>query len=148
MTSTTSTGPRRSRLTRTVAGSAVLLALTAGLSACGSPAGSRDAPSGTSTAAAAGQRGGRDGGGAQFQAIRECLSAAGIAVPTPTARPSRVPSGAPDGGAAPSGAASDGPRAGGPRGGGIDFSDKKVQAALKACGIAAPTARPTAQPSS
>ena len=97
-----------------------------------------------------------------MQQIQACLKAAGIEVPTPSGAPSGMPSdgagGGPGGGtppsgmpsgAAPSGAPSGGPGGGpGGRRGGVDLSDKKVQAALKACGITVPTARPSAQPSS
>jgi len=84
-----------------------------------------------------------------MQQIQACLKAAGISVPTPTGMPSGGPGGGPSGmpsGGPPSGGPSGGPQGG--RGGGVDFSDKKVQAALKACGISVPTARPTTQPSS
>jgi hypothetical protein len=101
------------------------------LTACGGDAGSTTAQP---SAAASGAPGG-PGGGLDLQAIQECLTAAGIEVPTPNGTP---PSGAPDG-TPPSGAPGDG-RGGGP-GGGM-FQSEEVQAALKACGITGPTGGP------
>jgi len=122
---------------------AVLLALSGALllSACG---GGDD---GTTTAAPTSSAGDTDGGapggpgvgGADLQKIQECLSAAGITLPTPSDG-FRPPTGTPPSGAPqrtpPSGAPGDG----GPGGG--RFADPEVQAALKACGITVPTGRP------
>lgn len=86
-------------------------------------------------------------GGADMQKIFACLKAAGIDVPDlpsgmPSGRSSGMPSDRPSG-ARPSGAPSDF------RGrGGIDFSDAKVAAALKACGITVPSGMPAPQASS
>lgn len=86
-------------------------------------------------------------GGADMQKIFACLKAAGIDVPDlpsgmPSGRSSGMPSDRPSG-ARPSGAPSDF------RGrGGIDFSDAKVAAALKACGITVPSGMPAPQATS
>jgi hypothetical protein len=121
------------------------------LSACGGGGGGTTTAAPTSAGSAAGGAGGGPGfGGADFQKIQECLTAAGITLPTPsgTFRPptGTPPSGGPDG-TPPSGA----PRDGGRGFGGGRFADPEVQAALKACGITVPTGRPrptgTASPS-
>ena len=135
-------GINRSTVARVaVAGPILLLALTA----CGGSSGGTATPAAAATGSpgANGQGGGF--GGADFTAIQNCLSAAGISLPTPSGRPSGAarPSGTfngtpPTDGARPSGAA---------RAGGGLFQSAEVQAALKACGIAVPTgrgARPTA----
>jgi hypothetical protein len=121
---------------------AVPLALSGALllAACG---GDDRTTTAAPTSTAGNTPGGRPGfGGQDFQKIQECLSAAGISLPTPsgTFRPptGTPPSGGPQG-TPPSGAPGDG-GPGGP-GGGM-FSDPQVQAALKACGITVPTGRP------
>jgi hypothetical protein len=130
----------------------LVVALAAVLTAC---SGSNDTSnaSGTPSAGAGGGtsgevRGvaGRDGRGldpAQLQRIRECLSAAGLSMPTPsggfrtfnpTDRPTDSPTDSP----------TDRPTDGRFRGpGGGQFADPRVRAALEACGIAVPTGRPT-----
>lgn len=121
------------------------LVVAAALVACGN-SGSPDGASvaAPASAGAGGRPGGRGFDPAQFQKIRECLSAAGISLPTPSGRfRSPDPSGRPTGTwtrtARPSGAPSDrhfpGP-------GRRLFADPKVRAALEACGIAMPTGRP------
>ena len=120
------------------------------LAACGSSSSAE--PAQTESAAPGGPGG---FGGADMQKIFACLKAAGIDVPDlpsgmPSGRPSGMPSEMPSGmpsdrpsGARPSGAPSDF------RGrGGIDFSDAKVAAALKACGIAVPSGMPAPQATS
>lgn len=103
------------------------------LAACGSSSSAE--PAQTESAAPGGPGG---FGGADMQKIFACLKAAGIDVPDlpsgmPSGRSSGMPSDRPSG-ARPSGAPSDF------RGrGGIDFSDAKVAAALKACGITVPS---------
>ena len=138
------------RRAHVAAGSVVLLGLTLGLSACGGSGSTAPASSPSASATAGGALGGQGAqGGQQMQQIQACLKAAGITVTRPSGPPDggagggTPPSGRPSRGAAPSGAPSGGP--GGGRGG-INFDDAKVQAALKACGITVPTARPTAQP--
>ena len=126
---------------------AVPLALSGALllSACGGD-------DGTTTAAPTSTAGNRPGGGpgfgADFQKIQECLSAAGISLPTPSGS-FQPPTGTPPSGGPQGTPPSGGPGDGGP-GGGM-FSDPQVQAALKACGITVPTGRPrtssTASPS-
>ena len=121
---------------------AVPVALSGALlpAACGGGGGTTTA---APTSAAAGNEGGDRGPGfgADFQKIQDCLTAAGITLPTPsgTFRPptGTPPSGGPEG-TPPSGA----PRDGGGGFGGGRFADPKVQAALKACGITVPTGRP------
>jgi hypothetical protein len=113
------------------------------LAGCGSsstPASPSSTP--TSTASASGAPSGPpsglpSGAAAAFAKIGECLKAAGIKVPSglPTGVPSGLPTGLPTGlpSGAPTGSFS--PPAGGP---GNLLTDPKVQAALKACGIALP----------
>lgn len=155
LTPTPSTPTHRRRpAVRAFAASAILLAAV-GLAGCGGS----DQPSGEpsqaqSASAPAGGPGGF-GGGEQFEKIRSCLKAAGIDVPDlPTDRPSGMPTDRPSG--MPEGMPTDMPsrrpsgmpsgRAGGGFGG-IDMSDTKVQAALKACGIELPSGMPSAPPS-
>ena len=142
------------RYTRTAAVSVTLLALTLGLTGCGSSGGTSAAAASAAASPApstrpSGVRGGFDA--TQLKAITACLPAAGIAVPTFSA--GARPSGAPSGGipsGAPTGIPSGGPGGGaggqgGPGGaaGGI-FGSSAAQAALKACGITLPTGRPGA----
>jgi hypothetical protein len=150
---------------RRFAGAAVLpLVAASALAGCG---GSESPSTTTSTAAAtgaAGQAGGPGGNDTQMAAIQECLSAAGISLPTPPSggQPGQngAPNGAPPSGAPngtpPSGAPNGTPPSGAPNGtppsgmpgaapggpGGGMFSDAKVVAALKACGITVPTGGP------
>jgi hypothetical protein len=129
--------PRARLLPALLALPAVLL-----LSACGGGDGGTTTASPTAAAEDGGIRGGE-----QFRQIRECLTAAGISLPTPSGtRPSGTrPSGPPDG-TPPSG----GPRGGDGPGGGPGFGqlldDPQAQAALDACGIAVPTGRPSDAP--
>ena len=147
------------RLARTVlACSAVALSAT-GLSACGgSSTTAKSSASSTASAVASSSGATRGGAGANLRElytepqVQACLKAAGITVPTFSARPSGArPSNLSSGerptnfptGARPSGSGF--PGAGG------DFT--KIEAALKACGIAVPTftprsGAPTAAPSS
>jgi len=102
------------------------------LSACGGGDGTTTAAptSAAGNTEGSDRQGGPGFGGQDFQRIQECLSAAGISLPTPSGS-FRPPTGTP-----PSGA----PRDGGGLGG--QFDDPQVQAALKACGITPPTGRP------
>lgn len=152
---------------------AAVLAACGGGSAASTAAssGASTAASGPRTVTATGQAAapgadGQDGDrGAELQKIQQCLTAAGISLPTPTGMPANgtPPAGgagmtpgadgrytAPDGDvytAPPTRGDGDG---GGPGGDGPGrmFSDPAVQAALKACGITVPTggARPSASP--
>jgi hypothetical protein len=120
---------------------AVPLALSGALllTACGDDGTTTAAPTSTAGNTQGGPGGGPGFGGQDFQKIQECLSAAGISLPTPSGGfqpPTGTPSGRPQG-TPPSGAPGDG---GGP-GGGM-FADPQVQAALQACGITVPTGRP------
>jgi hypothetical protein len=123
----------RTSLRRVGAAVAVPVAVLV-LAGCGG--GSNAAAAAAPTASPTGGPGGFRNG-QEFQKIRECLTAAGISVPTPSftrtgPRPTYT-----------------GPR---PtrtgdrnfRGGGFSmFNDPKVKAALAACGIALPTGRPS-----
>jgi hypothetical protein len=144
-------------------GSAVALSGLA-LVACGGSSGAAKSTGSASAApsAASSASGGARGAGGDLRTlyndpqVQACLKAAGITVPTFSARPSGArPSGAPTGerptnfpsGARPSGSGFAGGQANG------QFA--KIEAALKACGIAVPTftprsggAAPTASPSS
>jgi hypothetical protein len=137
---------------RRFAGAAALALVAAGvLAGCGgSDSSSTSTTTTTAAAGLAGQQGDPNGNDTQMAAVQKCLSSAGISMPTPpgggqpgqgggqpTGAPSGMPSGAPNG-TPPSGMPSGG--AGGPGGG--PFSDAKVVAALKACGIAVPTGGP------
>jgi hypothetical protein len=75
---------------------------------------------------------------AQMQEIQECLTAAGIDMPTPSDMPTDEPPDMPSGTA--SGTPTGEPPDGG--GGGDPFSDPDVVAALEACGISVPTGGP------
>ena len=129
-------------------GSAVALSAVA-LVACGGSSGSaKSSPSSTPSAAASASGAARGGGGDlrtlySDPQVQACLKAAGITIPSFSARPSGArPSGAPTGerptnfpsGARPSGSGFPGGQANG------EFA--KIQAALKACGIAVPTFTP------
>lgn len=135
--------------TRAASVGSVLLAaaLVAGCGGGGSSSASGAAPatSGPTTAPGAGPTGspgaGRGFGGQnpqQLAAIRQCLRAAGIPLPSfdPSRRfsPGATPSFSPR--PRPTGSGGAGP------GGRRLFADPKVQAALKACGITVPTFRP------
>ncbi len=129
------------------------------LTGCGSedsPA--TDDPTDSTTAAqpdGATPSGGPGGfGSIDFDAIRECLDAAGLddVLPSdlPTGRPSDLPtdlpSDFPTDGTPPEGLPSSGPQGGGPDGGSLQaLQDPDVQAALKACGIDLPVP-PSGQP--
>jgi hypothetical protein len=118
------------------------LALGAGtlallVTACGSSSGGSGGTAGTTPQ-------GQPSFGGNFQAIQQCLDAAGIKLPSrPSGAPSGFPSGAPSG--APSGFPSFSPGqtppggVGGGQGAGL-FNSPKVQRALKACGIQLPSA--------
>lgn len=132
------------------AGVLVAVALTGcGGSGSATSAAATSAPSAASTTGGPG--GGRQGrfDPAELQKIRDCLTAAGIPVPTPseglrTFNPSDRPSGPRPSGTRPSGSRPSGAPSGGFRGpaGGM-FTDPKVRAALEACGITLPTRPPT-----
>ena len=132
----------------------VLLVAVLSLAACGgSPSTGSSAAPAASSAPSGGPQGGPQGNREQLTKIISCLKAAGLKVPDlPSGMPSGgPPSGSPRGGmpsndAPPSGAPSSRPGGRGP--GGIDFTDPKVRAALKACGITVPSGQPTAPPSS
>jgi hypothetical protein len=107
---------------------AALAAAAVALTACGgssSAAATKSTPTPSSGTAAT---------SADFAKIQQCLQAAGIASPgAPGGLPSGLPSGNPSTGrfSPPPGANP------------AQFSDPKVQAALKACGISLPRGRPT-----
>ena len=135
-------------LSKTIALVAVLGALT--LSACGSESeGDTGQDGGSASSAPSGGPGGF--ADVDFEAIQECLSAAGLedVLPTdlptdmPTDRPTDVPtdrpSDFPTDGTPPEGFPSGGP-GGGPGGGLAALQDPDVQAALEACGIELPQA--------
>ncbi len=125
-----------------LAGTTVALA-SVGLTACGgSSATPAAAPAATTSAApapAAGAAGGGGGARAQLYAdpkVQQCLQAAGIKIPQ--GRPSGTPR--PSGQPRPSGTERP---SGTPGQGGVGSAEmQKIQAALKACGIALP-ARPS-----
>jgi hypothetical protein len=121
------------------------LVATAALTACGGSDPTTVAGSQPSTDPVPAHEGGagRDFDPARMQHIRECLTAAGIAMPTPsggfrTFHPSERPTW--NGTDGPSGEPSHRRRGG--AGPGM-FADPKVRAALEACGIPVPTHRPT-----
>ena len=133
--------------TRAASAGSVLLAAAlvtgCGGGGSGSAAGAAPATSGPTTAPGASPTGapgaGRGFGGQnpqQLAAIRQCLQAAGV--PLPSIDPSRRFSP----GARPSGSPRPRPTGSGGAGGRRLFSDPKIQAALKACGITIPTFRP------
>jgi len=114
----------------TLCGGALLA--TSLVAGCGSAAaGSSSGPTTAPTSAAAAGGAGNGPGAAQFAAIRSCLQAAGIPLPTPSARPSISRS--------PGEPRPTGPRPSGGFRGGRLFSDPRVQAALEACGITPPS---------
>ncbi len=77
---------------------------------------------------------------AQFAKIQECLSAAGIDLPTPS-----LPAGATPGGSfSPPAGGSFSPPAGGGGGGLSQLNNPQVKAALDACGISLPSGGPGA----
>jgi hypothetical protein len=127
----------------------VLLAGCGGGSGSASGAATSTAASTASSGRPSGGAGGAFGGpggfdAATLQKITACLSAAGISVPSFSARP--IPTGT-AGGARPTGLPSGGPPSGAPTGGqgggpGGLFGSAAAQAALKACGITVPTGRP------
>ncbi len=147
--------PRRAAAVRAVAVAGVLLSAAGLVAACGgSSSNSSGQPAGMTGAPGQGGPGGEGNFGQEFTAIRQCLTAAGISVPTfsPRARGSftGTPSWTP--GERPTGSFTRSPGMGGPggRGGGMMsiLNDPKAQAALKACGLTMPTRgnfpRPTA----
>ena len=116
-----------------------VLAATTLVAGCSGGSGSAAAASGPTAAAGAvptGAPGGGPGGQnpQEFAAIRQCLQAAGV--PLPSIDPSRrfSPGARPSGSPRPRPTGSDARRGG--RG---LFADPAVQAALKACGITLPT---------
>lgn len=118
--------------------SAVGVVAVAALTACGGGSGS------TASAPAAAPTGSPSARGrfdpAQLQKVQECLSAAGISLPTPsrgfrTFNPSDRPTSRPTG--RPTGSPTGNGRFG------RMFTDPQVRAALQACGITLPTGRPT-----
>ncbi len=179
-TTQTPTAPAvRTLRVRSLLGTAVTgVVATVVLAACGGGSGgtttaesTTSGPStGTGTATASSPAPGQGGpsgggpGGADFQKIRECLTAAGISVPTGTGRfTGSPPAGATPGGTPPSGGlgpltpGADGkytapngqvftapPTRGPGDGGGFGqiFSDPNAQAALTACGLSLPTGGP------
>ncbi|MDQ1294198.1 MAG: hypothetical protein QG608_2081 [Actinomycetota bacterium] len=130
------------------------------LTACGGSDGTSQEAGGSSDSA----QGNSENKGADMTKITECLTAAGISIPTRSGRPSDAPSGArpsdaPSGGtdggsgdeARPSGGTDGGsgdearPSGGPGGGGGLSpelMKDEKVQAAIKACGLTLPTGGP------
>jgi hypothetical protein len=126
---------------RSVAVAAVLGVLT--LTACGSDDGDAQSADDTAqtdqpTGVPSGAPGGPGLGNVDFEAIQECLTAAGLddVMPTdiPTDMPTDMPTDFPTDGTPPSGFPSDGPGAMGA------LQDPEVQAALEACGIELPQA--------
>ena len=135
-----------------VRSAAAVLIAAAALSACGG--------GGTTTTAAAtstptGTRSGGRFDAAQFQRIQQCLTAAGISIPTPsggfrTDRPNGTFTGRPNASGTftrrpnASGTFTRRPGATGGPGGAFRgmFNDPKVRAALQACGITLPTRPP------
>ena len=148
---------RRLTLDRTLIATVLLVAAISTVACGGSPStGSPAAPASSSAPSGGPQGGGFQGNREQFTKIISCLRAAGLEVPDlPSGIPSGMPSGSPPSGFPGGGVPSDGvPPSGAPtsrpsgRGfGGIDFTDPKVQAALKVCGITVPSGQPTALPS-
>jgi len=124
----------------------VVLAVAGMVAGCGG-ASANSSAAGSSPSASASSRASRAGfDPALRQQIQDCLTAAGIAVPTGSGRPSGAPSGEPSN--RPTGRPS-GASTGRPSGvGGGAFADPKAQAALKACGITIPSFRTGATPSS
>ena len=144
---------RKTVTTRIVVATAIGALTLTGCGSEDSPA--TDDPADSTTAAqpsGATPSGGPGGlGGIDFDAIRECLDAAGLddALPSdlPTGRPSDLPTNLPSDfptdfptdGTPPAGLPSGGPEGGGPDGGSLQaLQEPDVQAALKACGIQVP----------
>ncbi len=131
----------RLRASRALLLSAAGLVAAAGLAACGGSGSATVTPAAAATSAPAAGRPGFNS--AEFQKIRQCLTAAGISLPTPSGGFRDRPSGSPGGtftGPRPTGS-------GRPAAGlGREFSDPKIRAALAACGISLPTRRPTGAP--
>ena len=128
-----------------VRSAAAVLIAAAALSACGG--GGTTTTTAAATSTPTGTRSGGRFDAAQFQRIQQCLTAAGISIPTPsggfrTDRPTgsgtftRRPNA--------SGTFTRRPGATGGPGGGFRgmFNDPKVRAALQACGITLPTGPP------
>ena len=113
---------------RTILAALVVVAAIAA-AGCG-PGGTTAAPAASATAASASA--GAPGGNLDFGKIQECLTAAGISVP------SGGSFALPSGGVPQQPSGSFAPPSGGFQGGG--FSDPATLAALKACGIALPAA--------
>ena len=116
-----------------------VLAAAALVAGCSAGSAAAPAASGPTTAPGAGPTGAPGGGPGgqnpqQFAAIRQCLQAAGI--PLPSIDPSRrfSPGARPSGSPRPRPTGSDGQR-----GGRRLFADPATRAALKACGITIPT---------
>jgi hypothetical protein len=131
---------RRHRIRLQAGGTSVALAVL--LVACGSSnsasttPGQDGASSPVSAPAGSAAPPGPGGNGVDLSKMQSCLKAAGISLPTPTGAPGTPPGGTP--GTRPSGAPRT-PPGGGAGGPGGLFSDPKVQAALKACGLNVPT---------
>jgi hypothetical protein len=104
----------------------VTVALVAGCGGGSSPSGGSAGPTSSPSSSQGRAFGGANS--AEFIKIRQCLQAAGITLPTPSPRPSVSP-------AEPRPTRSPGERGAG-RG---LFTEPKVQAALKACGITPPS---------
>jgi hypothetical protein len=125
------------------AATAATLLTGGGLAGCGSSssttASTTPSPTPSGTDSPQVDQPGPGGDPTQMEAIRTCLTKAGISLPTPTGTPG-------DGNAPPpadaktTGTPTTPPD--GPGNAGVPFSDPKVIAALKACGITVPTDGP------
>ena len=117
------------------------------LAGCGGSGSATTTVAGAAPTASASGTGRGPGAGmdaATQASIQQCLTAAGLTMPSFTRRPGASgarPSGSP-GGTPPAGTRG-GVRPSGAPGGG-PFADPKIQAALTACGITLPTGRPPA----
>jgi hypothetical protein len=138
---------RVSSRTRTLTVAVLGPVLAISLAACGGSSSGSTSAAATPTARPTGGFRGNGANSAEFAKIQSCLSAAGISLPTRSnfPRPSGTATGPRPTGVRPSGGYG-GVRPSGGRGfgGGGQFANKKVQAALKACGITIPTGRPRA----